>query len=101
MYFSIFSLNHSKTEFLILILVYTTTLKLNIPTIHLPNNFILLGYLLILLAILVYHYITICHLHSISLRLLYHAFTIFVTQDVFVILLINYCLHYCYFYHSL
>jgi len=36
------------------------------------------------------------HLHNISLPFLNHSFTLFVIWDAFVILLINYCLHYCY-----
>jgi len=44
---------------------------------------------LILLAILVLSLIKSCHLHNISLQFLNHGFTIFMTQDIFVILLIK------------
>jgi len=63
----------------------------SLNSIILPFIYITISYshLLILLAILVSSLIKICHLHNISPLFLNHASTIFVTLDVFLILLIK------------
>jgi len=80
------SFNPSKTEFLIFGLPKNSLNSIILSFMYLTMSY---SHLLILLAILVSSLIKICNLHNISLLFLNHASTIFVTLDVFVILLIK------------